>query len=305
VLREAAQRLAGAARTVDSVGRFGGEEFAWLLPDASPGEALAAAHRLAEALRAQPFGDEQLRLTASIGVCDLGSAGSADLLLERADAALYWAKAHGRDAVVAWTAETARRLAVARTAGGSREQRLAALAALAEETDPTASSGHGRRVAELAVALAGRLDWPPAQQARLHQAALLHDLGKVLVPTEVLAKPGPLDATEVVHVRQHAAFGAAMAAAVLDREQCSWVLGHHERRDGGGYPAGLAGDRLPPGAQLLGLADTWDAMTHDRPHRSALPVAQALAEVDREAGSRLMPGAGALVRDALRWLSAA
>jgi diguanylate cyclase (GGDEF)-like protein len=295
VLREAAQRLARTARTVDSVGRFGGEEFAWLLPDSSPDETLAAAHRLADALRAEPFSGN-LRLTASIGVGDLAAAhGDPDRLVERADAALYWAKGLGRDAVLAWSDEAARQLARARSATGPHEARLAALAELCDD------GGHGRRVADLAFALAERLDWAPAQQARLHQAALLHDLGKALLPAALLERPGALGPAEMAHLRQHPALGAALAGGVLDGEQRAWIRAHHERPNGTGYPAGAGAGDLPAGAQLIGLADAWDAMTTDRNHQPAAGEAEALAEIDRCAGTQLLPEAGALLRDALRW----
>ena len=114
VLAEAAQRLTAEARAVDSVGRIGGEEFAWILPDASAAEALLAAERLRAAIAARPFANG-LRVTASIGVCELGAAdGDAETLVERADQALYWAKAHGRDAALLWTAATASAVAAAR-----------------------------------------------------------------------------------------------------------------------------------------------------------------------------------------------
>src|SRR4029079_410169 len=113
VLAEAAQRIAAEARAIDSVGRIGGEEFAWLLPDASAAETLAAAERVRAAMRARPFA-HGLALTASIRGCDLASAPDAATLMERADQALYWAKAHGRDAALRWTATTASAAARAR-----------------------------------------------------------------------------------------------------------------------------------------------------------------------------------------------
>ena len=91
---------------------------------------------------------------------------------------------------------------------------------------------------DVAPALAERLGWSPLDQGRLHQAAVLHDVGKALVPDDLLAGRRPLDPVEVVHVRQHAALGAARTAGVLDDEQRTWLRGHHERHDGCGYPRG-------------------------------------------------------------------
>jgi diguanylate cyclase (GGDEF)-like protein len=304
VLAEAARRIAAEARAIDSVARIGGEEFAWLVPDASPEEALIAAERLRAAIRSRPFATG-LPVTASIGVCDLGSAGDPAALMDRADQALYWAKAHGRDAALVWSPQTADRMTRASEPGGSPAQRLAALVRLAAFCEPGPGGGHAGRVAELAVAVAGRLDWSPVRQARLHRAALVHDLGKAAMPDSLLARRGPLTVPEAEHVRRHAVIGASMAGRALDAEQAAWVRHHHERWDGAGYPAALAGTAIPDGAQIVALADAWDAMTTARPYRPALSRSEALEEVDRQAGGHFMAGAGALLRDALRWLAGA
>jgi diguanylate cyclase (GGDEF)-like protein len=246
VLAEAARRISSAARAIDSVGRIGGEEFAWLLPDAAPEETLAAAERLRAAMRDRPFA-HGLDLTASIGICDLAAAPDADTLMERADQALYWAKSHGRDAALQWSARTAARVARARTLTGTPDDRVDALARLADEADPAPDGGHGRRVADLSVALAARLDWSPMRQARLHRAARVHDAGKALLADGILTRPGPLSTLEAAHVRQHARLGAALGRAALDAEQVRWVRHHHERWDGAGYPDGRPATPSPTG----------------------------------------------------------
>jgi len=289
VLAEAAARIAGAARAVDTVGRIGGEEFAWLLPDDSAESALIAAQRLRAAINDTPFAGG-LTVTASMGICDLSTARDPERLLARADEALYWSKAFGRDAALVWSARTAGRIARGRSGG---------LDALAEIGEPD----HGARVAELAVALAEALGWDPAQQARLHQAARLHDVGKSALPDKLLSRPGPLSGPELEHVGQHASLGAGLAAAVLDPEQCAWIRHHHERWDGAGYPAARAAGAIPEGAQLLALADVWDTMTSGRPYRAALTPENALAEIDHVAGTHLRPDAGSLIRAARAWLA--
>jgi len=278
VLAEAAGRLAGAARAVDVVGRIGGEEFAWLLPGVGAEAALVAAQRLRASIRDVPAAG--LRITASMGVCDLAAALDGDSILRRADEALYWAKAFGRDACLVWSARSAARIAAVR------------------EDPYSCVDDHGARVASLAVALAA--DWDPAAQGRLHQAARLHDLGKAALPAGLLARPGALSDPELEHVRQHARIGAALAG--LDEEQSAWIRHHHERWDGGGYPSALAQAKIPEGAQLLALADAWDTMTSGRPYRAPLSTEEALAEVDRCAGTHLRPDAGVRIRAALAWL---
>ena len=297
VLAEAAGRIAGAARAVDTVARIGGEEFARLLADDAAESALLAAQRLRSAINETPFAGG-LRVTASMGICDLSTARDPERLLARADEALYWAKAFGRDAALVWSARTAGRIARGRAGA------MDALAEIADEA-PGAASRHGARVASFAVALAEALGWDARDQARLHQAARLHDVGKAALPDELLSRPGPLSGPELEHVRQHAHIGAGLAAGVLDPEQCDWVRHHHERWDGAGYPAALAAGAIPEGAQLLGLADAWDTMTSGRPYRAALTPENALAEIDHVAGTHLRPDAGRLLRTALEWLESA
>ena len=224
MLAEAAARIAGAARAVDTVGRIGGEEFAWLLPEDAAAAALIAAQRLRPRFRAAPFAGG-LEVTASMGICDLATARDPETLLRRADEALYWSKAFGRDAALVWSARTAARIARGRAGGfdalaAIRRRRSArrprprdgarvdALAALSD-------AGHGARVAELAVALAEALGWEPAAQARLHQAARLHDLGKAALPDDLLSRPGPLSGPS------SSTSASTRASAPASRRACS------------------------------------------------------------------------------------
>jgi diguanylate cyclase (GGDEF)-like protein len=295
VLAEAARRIAGVARTADSVGRLGGEEFGWLLPDATEADLLAAVRRLRARFAAAPFAGD-LPLTASIGFCDLATAGSAERLVARADEALYYAKACGRDMALSWAPDIAERL------DAVTDPRVDGADAFARLSHTADEDGHGARVANLAVAIAAHLDWTPDRQARLHGAARLHDLGKVALPSELIGRPGPLSDDERAHVGQHARIGAALAARVLDAEQESWVRGHHDRWSDARE---AEGEGESEGAALIAVADAWDAMTTDRVYRPALTRAAALAELERHAGGQFRPDAGALVRHALSWMAEA
>jgi HD-GYP domain-containing protein (c-di-GMP phosphodiesterase class II) len=154
---------------------------------------------------------------------------------------------------------------------------------------------HCERVAALAGALAGAMGWPPHRRALLRDAALVHDVGKVGVPDAVLFGTGSLGAGEVGVVRRHAALGGRIAAGALTREQVSWVRGHHERWDGTGYPDGLRGERIPEGARIIAVADSWDAMTAGRPYASARSAYDALAECRRERGHQFDPAVVAVL----------
>ena len=279
----------GAARAVDTVGRIGGEEFAWLLPDDSAESALIAAQRLRSAINDTPFAGG-LRITASIGVCDLSTARSPRTF-----------EPSRRGAVLVEGLRPRRR---ARLVGADRRRiargRAGGLDALAAVSEPA----HGARVAELAVALAEGLGWDPGRQARLHQAARLHDLGKAALPDNLLSRPGPLSGPELEHVRQHARIGAGMAAGVLDDEQASWVRHHHERWDGAGYP--VRWRRRHPRRRPAARARRRLGHDDQRPPVSRRAHADnALAEIDHCAGAHLRPDASALIRAALAWLSPA
>ncbi len=148
---------------------------------------------------------------------------------------------------------------------------------------------HSARVADLCVRLGAALGWRRERLARLRAAALLHDVGKLAIRQEVLAKEGPLDEGERADMRRHAEVGAAIVAEVLSPEQGRWVRAHHERWDGLGYPDGLLGERIPPEARLMAVADAWDAMTAGRVYRPAVTCGEALTEMRDCAGAQFWP----------------
>lgn len=155
--------------------------------------------------------------------------------------------------------------------------------------DPDASA-HANRVAALAELLARRLGWRETWLEPLRLGGALHDLGKLTVPQALLLKRSALTPAELARVREHPSTGARLLAPVsLARPVLPYVLFHHERWDGKGYPTGRSGAQIPIGARVLAVADAFDAMTSDRPYRSALPVEAAIAEVQRCAGGQFDP----------------
>ena len=166
---------------------------------------------------------------------------------------------------------------------------LAALSAVVENRDPYAR-GHASRVAVLAHSIARRIGFDRDRIERLRTGAVLHDIGKIAVPTEVLAKPGPLDPAELVQMRRHPTAGARILRAVgsaLDVLPC--VLYHHERWDGAGYPSGRTRTEIPIEARILAVADSFDAMTTNRPYREASRADAALRELERCSGTQFDP----------------
>ena len=293
VLREAARRLGTLARAGDLMARVGGDEFAWLMPEAGGMEAWRAADRAREAIAAAPFPGVG-HLTISAGVCDLDQAPQQSELFRLADGALYWAKQHGRDVAFLYSPEVVEVLSDAEHAERlTRLQALQSIRVLARAVDAKDPSTrqHSERVAEVAKVLATALGWTPEDASALRDAGLVHDVGKIAVPDAILFKPDRLTPDEFRRVTAHAALGAEIVADVLSGAQVAWVRGHHERWDGQGYPDRLGGEVIPEGARILTLADAWDVMTSQRPYGVPLSREDALAECLRCSGAQFWPAA--------------
>ena len=171
---------------------------------------------------------------------------------------------------------------------------LEALSHAIESRDP-ATRGHGVRVTALSEAIAVRLGWNWSRIHTLRLGARFHDVGKLAISLRVLTKPGPLDESEVRLVRLHPFVGARLlAAAGGDHGVLPYVLYHHERWDGTGYPTGRAGEDIPLEARVLAVADAYDAMTSTRPYRRAFSPEKALEEVERCAGAQFDPAIAGL-----------
>ncbi len=154
------------------------------------------------------------------------------------------------------------------------------------------TAAHGDDVADLAERVALRMGLPRTQARDVRYAAMLHDVGKVAIPSEILLKPGPLTADEWVVMRGHAAVGGDLVARIeAFAHLAPAVRASHERWDGGGYPDGLAGEQIPLAARIIATCDTYDAIVTDRPYRPARTHAQAARELRRVAGAQLDPAA--------------
>jgi diguanylate cyclase (GGDEF)-like protein/putative nucleotidyltransferase with HDIG domain len=152
------------------------------------------------------------------------------------------------------------------------------------------TSAHIQRVQRYAVAIAAKLEVEGDEMEAVKTGALLHDIGKLGVPDYVLLKPGPLSAEEFEKMKRHPVVGAS----ILDPVHFPWPVAsavryHHERWDGKGYPEGLTGEEIPLGARILAVADVFDALTSERPYRSAWSQAQALEHLRAEAGTQFDP----------------
>jgi diguanylate cyclase (GGDEF)-like protein len=305
LLRHLAELLRTNVRATDLIGRYGGEEFIVAMPETDLDGALASAEHLRRTVAASsldhPTGP--IRLTISIGVTGGSGASTLELdrLLRQADVALYNAKALGRDqvnpyrpadddapvgrATIAPEAR-ARAQVLGRAAFDASNRRL--MRALA--TRSGWAGGASDLISTLAGGLAGGMGLPPGDIERIRTASLLHDLGKLAIPDEILSKPAALTPHEWRTIVEHPKIGqVVLEQAGAIRDAAAIVLHHHEWFDGRGYPYGLAGAEIPLGSRIVAIADAYEAMISDRPYKRAMSHADALAELRRQAGTQFDP----------------
>jgi diguanylate cyclase (GGDEF)-like protein len=282
------RELSSWKRRADVVARIGGEEFALLLPDTDGSAALVAAERLRRAV-ARTFRDQPLPVTISIGVVSFPEHGDeGERLLRAADEALYAAKDLGKDRAVLHTAESAARLGGAADADRPGGLQLATVLGLAEALDirQTGAARHSHTVARYARMIGEELGLDTERVERLRLAGMLHDVGKIAVSDGVLTKQGPLSEDDWAEMHTHPEIAARLLGHPEVADLRSWILAHHERPDGGGYPHGLIDAEIPFEARVLAVADAYEAMTSHRPYRAAYAADDAAEELRRQAGSQ-------------------
>jgi diguanylate cyclase (GGDEF)-like protein len=267
LLQRLGSKLAAHVAGTGSAYRMGGDEFCVLLaiaPAVDPDvQAAAAAEALTE------HGDGFV-ITCSFGAISVPvEVDEAEEALRIADHRMYAQKHGGRTSA----------------RSQSRDVLLRALA----ERNPELGE-HISGVAELAEAVARRMELDAEAIDHVRHAAALHDVGKMAIPDAILDKPAALDADEWQFIRRHTIIGERIvAAAPALRPVAALVRSSHERWDGGGYPDNLAGEQIPLGARIVSVCDAFDAMVADRPYRAGMDPADALAELERCAGSQFDP----------------
>ncbi len=295
VLAQVASRL----RQGGEAFRLGGDEFALLLPGRTEREALDVANVVLERISATTF-EHGGRLTLSAGVATFPLHGTDRAELVRvADNALYWSKEHGKACATAFRGGAAE-LGDLRRLGQERDRHARFLAAegLARAVDARdAYTGeHSAEVGELAARIAARMGRDSDEVELLRLAGSLHDVGKLAIPEDILRKPGPLSEAERIVLERHPQIGFRMLDSLGVEPVATWVLHHHERWDGSGYPNRLAGAGIPLGARILFVADAYDAMTTDRVYRGRLSHERAVHELERCAGTQFDPDVVAALR---------
>jgi diguanylate cyclase (GGDEF)-like protein len=287
-LARVARILSSYGRAADTVARTGGEEFTLLMAGSSEHDAFLAAERIRSAV-ASEFASDPVPITFSFGIaCFPDHGASADAVIESADQALYAAKELGRNRSIIFNREISAVFAPEAGGRGLDASHLDQLLGLADQLDvrDAGASTHARTVGRLCAMLAEQLGLPPEQVERLEIAGRLHDIGKIGVPNAVLQKPGTLGATEMAQVRTHPEIGSEVLSGSGLEDLRSWIVAHHERPDGKGYPAGLRADEIPLEARIIAVADAYQAMTADRVYRAGISSRAARVELLRYAGTQ-------------------
>jgi len=201
-------------------------------------------------------------------------------------------KVFAREVGVLYSAERVRRRELEHALESAREMYIATMKSLAhvvEAKDPT-TRGHLDRTAHYGLALARKVDPELAERPEVAYGFFLHDIGKVGIPESILCKAGPLTDLEWIVMRSHPNQGSRIVEPIpFMGEAVEIVRTHHERFDGGGYPLGLRGEEIPLAARIFAIADSFDAMTSDRPYRSALSSEEAVAEICAGSGTQFDP----------------
>jgi diguanylate cyclase (GGDEF)-like protein len=282
--------------------RLGGDEFAVLLPGCDERTAVVTAGAIVqrvESLQVEHVGS----VTVSAGISTFPShAPNRGELIRLADSALYWAKEHGKNRVHVYRPDVVELAELRRLAHGpDRAARFRAAESLAKAVDlrDTYTGSHSARVAELAARVAARLGLDQEQIELSRLAGSLHDLGKLAIPEEILRKPGPLTEPERLVLERHPQIGFRMLDSLGIEPVAEWILHHHERWDGNGYPDRLPGPLIPLGARIIFVVDAYDAMTSDRVYRGRLSPDEALAELQRCAGTQFDPDVVSALADEL------
>ena len=301
-LENIAEIIKNAVGKKGSVSRYGGDQFAVLMPYCDAKEA----YRIAENVRALTEqahigGSSSMQhfLTLSVGIAVYPhAASSAEELIKFADIALYNAKNNGKNRTMVYTPTNEDMDLEARQGGENPFESMnnanyaATIFALTAAIDAKDhyTFGHSQRVAKYTCALAAAIGMDKNYIEILRQAALLHDIGKIGIPESILTKTGKLTYSEYDTVKKHVEMSITIIKYLPSLNYViPAVIGHHEHWDKSGYPRGIGGEQIPLEARCIAIADAFDAMTSKRQYKKALSVEYALNEIEGQAGKQFDP----------------
>lgn len=284
LLQQMAKILLSCVRTVDVVARYGGEEFAVILVDTGALDAYEVGERIRVSVEQYEFdgraNQPNGKVTISLGIASYPeNAYTKDDLIKLADDALYKAKYISKNKVVLYYS------VIDELKSGMDESEhdllntIKTLISVINSRDKY-TYGHSERVVRYATSIAEEMGLSEKELRGIKVAAFLHDIGKIEIGREILNKTDPLTPDEISILRQHPSWGAQIVSSINSlKDILPMILYHHEKYDGTGYPAGLSGKDIPLAARILKLADSYDAMTSNRPYQSTRTLEQAKEEI--------------------------
>ena len=292
LLQEITQNVTRLLRSVDLVFRYGGDEFAIIVPQTASEEALLVSERIRSTIAGE-MKQRDIEITMSLGIASFPSDGtSIEDLVQAADAALYQAKQSGGDQTAVFSRLVVSPLGNVITRMSEERMTLNAVRALVTAVDAhdNYTDRHSQQVATYAAELAKVIGLSPDKIATIKTAAMLHDIGKISIPDDILNKAEALTDEERKLFESHSNTGVTIISHIASLADCiPVILHHHERFDGSGYPHRLKGEEIPLEARILTISDAFSAMTSDRPHREALSYDQAIEELLKGSGTQFDP----------------
>ena len=284
-LKALADAIRSTGRGSDSVYRIGGDEFAAILDGTRAWSALEFTQRLKASLVAGTHG---FQISVSAGIAERLRISDKDPLIREASLALVAAKRSGQDAVI-YTPEVEPHAAGFESPDERHTRTLVNALALAVDAKDSYTRSHSQTVSQLSGLIATELGLDGAHVARMRLAGLLHDVGKIGIPDAILNKPAKLTDEEYEVMKTHSRLGYDIVFAAGMPVEAEWIRHHHSRLDGLGYPDHLRGDEVPLESRIIFVADSFEAMTSDRPYRKAPDHEFAIGELHRCSGTQFDP----------------
>ncbi|GAC1642236.1 MAG: hypothetical protein NVS4B8_11250 [Herpetosiphon sp.] len=288
ILQTVAETLRSAVRSVDTVGRYGGDEFLIILPETDRDRAVQIGERILAAVGALEtmIAGQRLPLALSIGIASYPEiVRTKQELIAHADSAMYESKSSGGGMLQVANRRRSDWLSMQSTTYGVLEGLVHTVDAKDHYTHE-----HSEVVTEAALLLAQHMNLGEETQRALRIAGLLHDIGKIGIPDYILKKPGKLTADEYEIMKGHVVLSELIIKDVPNLDDVLDAVGHHhEQYDGSGYPSGKQKEQIPLVGRIMAVADAYSAMSMDRPYRKAMDWPTVRGELERGAGKQFDP----------------